>query len=123
MLAELFGAILAGYRIVAALHKSFGMSAVRNFPLEKNYKSYSEKRPGKGMRNKYKGSEHHCVIPVVYSARAAALVLHYPGLEGAEEEDAYNVANRVSESDKKKYSLIEYAHIVKNADDCVERYP
>ena len=123
MLAELFGAILAGYRIVAALHKSFGMSAVCNFPLEKNYKSYSEKRPGKGMRNKYKGSEHHCVIPVVYSARAAALVLHYPGLEGAEEQDAYNVAYRVSESNQKKNSLIEYTHVVEHTDDGIESYP
>ena len=123
MLAELFGAIFAGYRIVAALHESFGIHAVRQFPLEENDEGYSEKRPGERVRNEYKGREHHSVVPVIYSARSATLVLHYPGLEGAEEQDADNVAYRVSESDQKKNSLIEYTHIVKHTDYSVECYP
>ena len=92
MLAELFRAIFAGNRVVAAFNEALGVSSVAVFPLDENNERDSEQGPRERMRNKNERGKHHSVIPVIYSAGCAAFVLEYPGLEWAEEENADDVA-------------------------------
>ena len=63
-----------------------------DLPVNKQTKCKSQQQPCVNVFDEKKGGEHHGVVPVVYSAAAAALVLHEPGLEGTEEKNADNVA-------------------------------
>lgn len=67
--------------------------------------------------------EHHRIIPVVYTAAAAAFILHKPGLEGAEEENADHIADRVEEGYYDKDTRIDDAGEIEDGYRTVKRDP
>jgi hypothetical protein len=67
--------------------------------------------------------EHHCEIPVIYTAIGAASVFHKPCLEGAEKEDAYHIANAVCESYQDEYARVNDICEIKDPDRAVEGKP
>ena len=123
MSAGLFLAVLTHKRSVGILSESFGVELVGNFPDEKKYKSHTEQGPGVNAGDEHKGGEHHCVVPVVDTAVCAALALKEPVTDGAEEEDAYDIADTVSEGNKHKHACVIYAEEVETTDNEVEREP
>ncbi len=68
-------------------------------------------------------SEHHRKIPIIYAAIGAASVFHKPSLEGAEKEDAYHIANAVSEGDEYEYARVNDICEIENSDRAVEGKP
>ena len=67
--------------------------------------------------------EHHCIVPVVYTAATAAFILHKPGLEGAEEENADHIAYRVEEGYYDKDTRIDDAGEIEGGYRTVKRDP
>ena len=123
MLAQLFFAVAARKGIVCLFVKALGVKVVERFPKDEEQKSNKKQTPCKHVGNKYKRSAHHGVIPVVYSAAAATLVFHKPGLEGTKEEYAYHIAHRVEKTDEDKDSLVDKTYIVKESYNAVEQKP
>ena len=75
------------------------------------------------MRNENERCKHHCKIPIIYAAIGAASVLHKPCLKGAEKEDAYHVANAVSESYQDEYARVDYICEIQYPNRAVEGEP
>lgn len=123
VVAELFGAIRAGKRVVALLAKAFGVSAVKIFPLEKKNERESEKRPRINVGYVDERCEHHSVIPVINTAGGTAFVLHKPRLKRAEKQNADYVAHRVQKRNQEQNTPIYYVGVVKNAEHGVESDP
>ena len=62
------------------------------FPVdEKSYRDEQETLRIEALKRQQR-SEHHGIVPVVYTAAAAAFVFHHPFLERAEEEYADHIS-------------------------------
>ena len=105
------------------LRKALGIAEVNVFPSAENNKRCAEKGKGIGVRHVYQGRKHHCIIPVVNATASAALILHKPGLEGAEEKYADNVADRISKAYKQQDARIDYGREIKHSDNRIKSYP
>ena len=121
--AGLFLAVLTHKRCVGVLCESLGVELIGYFPDEKEHESHTEQGPGINAGDEHEGSEHHSIVPVVYTAICAALVLEEPVTDGAEEEDTYDIADTVSERNEHEHTRIIYAEEVETADNEVERKP
>ena len=123
MMAKLFLAMRAGEALVGLLIEALGMQMRRQLPEEKKQERNAEKPPREIMRNEDERREHHRIIPVIDTAAATALILHKPGLEGAEEEDADHIANRIKEADEEEDSIIDHREKIQCADRAVQKNP
>ena len=123
MVAELFLAMRAGEALVGLLVEALGMQMRRDFPEEEKQKRNAKKSPREIMRNEDERREHHGIIPIIDTAAAAALILHKPGLEGAEEEDADHIANRIEEADEEEDSIVDHREEIQRADRAVQKNP
>ena len=121
--AGLFLAVLTHKRCVGVLCESLGVELIGYFPDEKEHESHTEQGPGINAGDEHEGSEHHSIVPVVYTAICAALVLEEPVTDGAEEEDAYDIADTVSERNEHEHACVIYAEEVETTDNEVEREP
>ena len=79
------------YKPVCVFRKPFWMSVKCYLPANQQQKRDYKQRPEIAFSHKKERCEHHRIIPVIYSAGAAAFVLHKPGLEWTEKQDTYNV--------------------------------
>ena len=75
VMAELFLAISAGKAGVRLFKKSLGVEDDKHLPEDKKKHRYAKERVGINARDKDERGEHHSVVPVVYTAGAAALIL------------------------------------------------
>ena len=123
LVAQLFLTHCTGKGLVGAFRKEFGMLMHGVFPLDKQNQCKTYKSPGIDVFYKHKGSKHHCIVPVVYTAAAAALILHKPGLERAEEQNADNVANGISKAYKEQYACIYNPCEIQHTDYAVQDKP
>ena len=123
MCAELFLTERTVEALVGCDREALGVAAVGDLPLQKKKERSAKQGVRIDVRNEDEGGEHHREIPVVYTTGRAATVLHKPCLEGAEEEDTNDVADREGERDQNKYALIEDAEEVEKAENGVERKP
>jgi hypothetical protein len=123
VVAELFGAICAMQGFVAGFRKTLGEKLQRYFPSYQNNERRAKKRVAVDAWNENKGSEHHGKVPIIYAAGGAASVFHKPCLEWAEEQNTYDVANRIRHSDKYKNASVYNAHKVKRTEYCIQRNP
>ena len=123
MVAELFLAMRAGETLVGLLIKALGMQMRRDLPEDEKQKRNAEKPPREIMRNEDKRREHHRIIPIIDTAAAAALILHKPGLEGAEEKDADHIANCIEEADEEEDSIVNHQEEIQCADRAVQKNP
>ena len=106
MVTQLFLTHSTGKGLVGTFCKALGVLMHGVFPLDKEQKRKTKEGPRVSIFNKHKGCKHHCIVPVVYAAAAAALVLHKPGLEWAEEQNADNITNGISKAYKEQYACI-----------------
>lgn len=116
VVAKLFGTVSAGKTAVGFLRKAFGMDADSNFPHQHQKKRYAEQAVSQNVVYKHQGSKHHCKVPVIYTARNTASVLHKPSLERAEEQNAYHIAYGICEADEYKYTFVDNVCVVKHAE-------
>ena len=123
VMAELFLAMGTGEAFIRSLVKALGMQPCGKLPNEQKEKRNAEKPPRVIMRNKDQRREHHGVIPIIDAAAATAFILHKPGLEGAEEENADHIADRIEEADQKENSLVDPMEEIRRADRAVEPKP
>ena len=100
MMAELLFTICTGETSVCVLSEALGVEAEEDLPYDHKKEAHTEKRERVRVGDKGKGSKHHRVIPVVYSTASTTLVLHKPGLEGAEIEYADHIAHGIEEGYK-----------------------
>ena len=75
------------------------------------------------MPDKKQGREHRSVIPVIDPAGTAAFILHKPALEGAEEQNADQIAYRISAAEQNHHSVIQDFHHMQASEDTVENDP
>ena len=123
MLTKLLVAMAAGGAGVGRRGESLGMAAVGPFPTDQYRQRKRDEAICVWVRNENEGREHHREIPVIDAAIGAASVLHKPGLEGAEEEDADHITNAVGEGDENENALIDDLRPIKQTDDAVEGEP
>ena len=123
VMAELFLAMGAGEAFIRSLVKALGMQPCRKLPNEQEEKRNAEKPPRVIMRDEDQGGEHHGIVPVIDAAAATAFILHEPGLEGAEEENADHIADRIEEADQKENSLVNPIEKIRRPDRAVEPEP
>ena len=121
--AKFLVAMLAGNACIGCFGKTFGMTLIIPFPTEQQHQRERDKAIRVGMRNEYERREHHCKIPVIDAAVCAASVLHKPGLEGAEEEDADHVAHGIGQGDQQQDAFIEDARVVQRTENGVQGDP
>ncbi len=95
MHTELFRTIGTMQILIGILGKSLGMQPDRELPLNHNNQRKSQQPPGKDSRDKKQWRKHHRIIPVIYSAAAAASVFKEPCLKRAKEQDTDHVAYSV----------------------------
>ena len=107
-MAELFLTVLALKCAVGILRKSLRVSVKYDFPEDCEEHSHTEEGERIPVRYQHERSEHHSVIPIVYTAAAAAFILHKPGLERAEEENAYHIAYRIEKRNQNEKSCVEH---------------
>ena len=108
VVAQLFSAARAGEAAVGLLIEALGVAKSGDFPVEQEKKRHTEDGVCIDVRDKYKGCEHHGVIPVVDAAASTAFVLHKPGLEGTEEENADHITNGEGQADHHKNTRIDH---------------
>ena len=113
----------AGEAGVGLFEKALGMQAEGELPNEQQQEGKSQKTPCIQARQKDERGEHHGIIPVVDAAASAAFVLHKPGLEGAEEENADHVADRVEKADEEQNTAVDQMRVIEHADQGVQRDP
>ena len=111
---ELLCAVLTAKVVVGALAEPLRVPEEGQLPPEQQGHGQSEKAPGVGLLDEEQRREHHGVVPVVDAAGAAALVLHEPGLDRAEEQDTDHVAHGVGaaeqDHDAVTFCRAKYAH-------------
>ena len=123
MMAELFLTLSAAYTAVSVGGKSFGVRLIGYLPAEKQSKGQGKHDQGEHVGNKHKRREHHGEIPIVYAAIGTATVLHKPCLEGTKEQNAYHIADAVSQADQHQSALVYDSQQVKPTDSAVQGYP
>ena len=123
MMAKLFLAICTGEACVCFFGKAFRMAPYGKLPYDKKQKRNAEQTPRIRVRNKNERGKHHGEIPIIDPTASAAFVFHKPGLEGAEEKNADHIADGIRKADEQENSFIYNIHIVKNADERIERKP
>ena len=123
MRAEFLRAVPALKVIVRVLGEPLRVPVKCDLPPDEQRKGKNEKAPCIELLDKKQRCEHHGVIPVVDPARAAALVLHEPGLERAEEQDADDVADGVGAGDQDHDPVIKDPQHMERADHTVESDP
>ena len=98
VMAELFLTVGACERFVCTLEKKLFISSVRYLPTQKQNERKSCKAQRKGIKNEKQRCEHHCIVPVIYTAGCTALVFKYKGLKGAKKQYAHHIADRIKKA-------------------------
>ena len=93
---KFLGAIRASQIAVGVHRKALGMPKKSYLPTCQQRYRECQQAPGVRLLDKEEWREHHCVVPVVDAAGAAAFVFEKPRLEGTEKEYAYHIAHGVS---------------------------
>ena len=123
VVTQFLGAVAASEVSVGVFREAFGVEEEGDLPSGQQHYREGQQAPGIGLADEEERREHHGVVPVVDAAGGAALVLQEPGLEGAEEEDADDVAHRIGRAEQQHDAVVEDTHHVEAAEDQVERYP
>ena len=93
------------------------------FPVdEKSYRDEQQALRIEALKRQQR-SEHHGIVPVVYTAAAAAFVFHHPFLERAEEEYADHIAYRVCDRDQYENTAVYDVEKEKAEDEPVKKKP
>ena len=123
MHAEFFGAVGAFKISVRVLGKTLGILKKRNLPPDEKRYCQEQKAPCQNASDKEQRSKHHRIIPIVYSARAAAFVFEKPGLERAEKQYTYHVTDGIRDAEQQHNALVKDVEHVKRTENCVENHP
>ena len=123
MMAELFLTFRAADTAVSIGGKSFGVQLIGYLPTEKKSERKGKHCQGEHVGDKHQRREHHGKIPIIYAAVGTAAILHKPRLEGAEEQNAYHIANAVSKADQHQRALVNNTKQVKPTHNAVQRHP
>ena len=123
MAAELLRAVGAGKALVAAGRKPLWVEVTLHLPLNHQTQSCTQEGPGVGIGNEQKGREHHGVVPVVDAAGGAAAVFHDPGLEGAEKQNADDVADGIGQGDEQQDAPVDNPGVIEDAENGVQGDP
>ncbi len=67
--------------------------------------------------------KHHCIIPIVYPAGTAAFILHKPGLERTEKQDADDIAYGIDAAQQDHDSVIQHPGHMQSAKDPIKNDP
>ena len=94
-MAQMFFAVCTPQGVIAALKKTFPVETVRNLPTKKEHCRQQAGRGRHGAADTQKGRAQHQVIPIIDAAGNTAAIVHHPGLEGAEEQNADNIAHTI----------------------------
>ena len=109
--------------MICTLGEALRENAYQELPRDKESQGDTEQAPGERVRDEHEGGEHHCVIPIIYTAAAAALILHKPSLEGAEEKNADHITYGIRKADDNEDRLINKIGEVKHSDSAVQCEP
>ena len=99
------------------------MPVERDLPPYQKREGKNEKAPCIEPLYKEQRREHHGIVPIVDPARAAAFVLHEPGLERTEKENAYNVAHGIGAGDQDHDPVVKDPEHVERSDHAVKSDP
>ena len=99
------------------------MKAVGNLPTQKQSQCTAKQAIRIQARYKYEGSKHHSKIPVIDAAGGAAPILHKPRLEGTEEQDANDIADRIRDCDQDHDAAINPSGKVQKSENRIEDKP
>ena len=105
------------------LIKALGMHEIVQLPADEQKQAQGDKALGIWVIHHEQRREHHYIVPVVYPAGIAALVLHQPCLERAEEQDADHVAHRVEDRQQHHDAPIEDALPIQPDEQQVRQRP
>ena len=92
------------------LGKPLRVQIKRDLPPYEQGDRQHQKAPCVRLTDEEQRCEHHREVPVVDAACAAAFVLQEPGLERAEEHDAYHVTHRIRSAEQYHDAVVQYAH-------------
>ena len=123
VVAQLLLAVGAGEGAVRVLVEAFGVHEIVQLPADEQKQAQGDKALGVGIIHHEQRREHHYIVPVVYPAGIAALVLHQPCLERAEEQDADHVAHRVEDRQQHHDAPIEDALHIQPDEQQVRQRP
>lgn len=98
MNTQFFFAIYAFEIPVCILRKIFGVSVKCDLPSEEKCQRDKQQAFKKQAVHKKERRKYHCIVPVIYSASAAALVFHEQSLKRTEEQNTYHVAQRIEDT-------------------------
>jgi len=123
VVAELFLTLAAVQGTVGLFGKPLGVTADGDLPPDQQGQGAGQEAPGVPGGDKDQRGSHHGVVPVINAAGGAALVLHEPGLEGAEEEDADHVAHGVGQAHQQEDACVDDPGEIQAADGPVQGGP
>ena len=95
---QLFLTLVTAHGTVTALIEIIRMTVVRNLPAKQQNHRKDASRKNQGTSQYHQGCANHNVIPVENTAGGTAAIVHHPGLERTEEQDANDVADTVESS-------------------------
>ena len=122
-MAKFFLAVRTGEAGVRFFRKAFRVDPYGKLPYDEKQKRNAEQTPRIEIRNKNERGKHHGEIPIIDPTASAAFVFHEPCLEGAEEKNADHIAYGIRKADEQKNASVYNIHIIKDADDRIERKP
>ena len=120
---QFFRTIAALQIIIRIFRKPFRMQVKCNFPANQKCDRQHKQAPGISLSDKKQRSEHHCVIPVVDPALAAAFVFHKPRLEGAEKQNADDITDRIRAAQQDHDPVIQETRHMQSTENAVKNNP
>ena len=123
VVTQFFRTIAAVKVGICLFGKALRVKVESQFPPDKQSQRQDNKTPRIGFPYKIQGREHHRIIPVVYSAGAAALILKYPRLKRTEKQDTNHIAYGIERADQNHYSVIKYSFHIQCPENRIGQYP
>ena len=93
--AQVFLALIAFEGAVAAFQETFLVAVIGIFPMEENVESQHTGGNGESVAQTQQRGTDHQIVPVIDPAGGAAAIVHHPGLEGTEEQNADDIHDAV----------------------------
>ena len=91
----MFLALAALKGLIAGFEKPLPAEMIGDFPADKQDGGQNTGPAGQRTGQRQQGGAEHEVVPVINPAGGAAAVVHHPGLEGTEKQNADDVAYTV----------------------------
>ena len=123
MVAEFFLTVFATDAFIGGIREAFGVKTECDLPAQQKKERERQKCPRIGARDEDERGKHHREIPVIDAAIGAATVFHEPSLEGAEKQNANEIADTISEGDEDEDARVDDLQKVKCANRSVQKDP